>query len=156
MVVNGPRSTSLLQNNPKVISSLSSKSNKTTIASQSPSSSAIAEVTSQNAAHPSTGPPPLIDSRQMFNILKQALRNFGSTAAQLTISGATVPSLPVDVKFRLVLLNLLGKFELALPCLNRTLLMPPLLSDEYALRAGYPGARVTVNAVIVCSTVGKI
>lgn len=44
------------------------------------------------------------------------------------------------------LLPLLSKYEAALPCLTRQLLIAPLLPDEYLLRADYPGAKIKIRS----------
>ncbi|KAJ1361787.1 hypothetical protein KIN20_021128 [Parelaphostrongylus tenuis] len=51
------------------------------------------------------------------------------------------------------LLDLLQKFELALPCVGRRLLVPALLPDEYQLRADYPAASVRISAKVSSWTI---
>ncbi|KAI6181608.1 Non-specific serine/threonine protein kinase [Aphelenchoides besseyi] len=51
-------------------------------------------------------------------------------------------------QLRECLLSLLAKFEIALPSFTRTLLISPLLPDEYLLRADYPGAKIRCRSKI--------
>ncbi|VDN03509.1 unnamed protein product [Thelazia callipaeda] len=48
------------------------------------------------------------------------------------------------ISLRSHIISLLQKFEVALCWQSRSLLIPSLLPDEYQLRGGYPGSRVTV------------
>lgn len=91
-----------------------------------------------------------VDRHSLYSSLKFALRQFGAMS-QLVLAArgqSQGGSAAEKVKFRLFracLLNLLSKFELALPCLNKMVVLPSLLPDEYLLRADYPGAKVRVS-----------
>lgn len=87
----------------------------------------------------------LIELQQMYSTLKFALRQFGAVS-QLTFGGDVAAALAIKFRFfQTCFLNLLSKFELSLPCMNKMLLLPSLLPDEYLLRADYPGAKVKVS-----------
>uniref|UniRef100_A0A915CTS6 Protein kinase domain-containing protein n=1 Tax=Ditylenchus dipsaci TaxID=166011 RepID=A0A915CTS6_9BILA len=92
----------------------------------------------------------IVDKQSLYSSLKFALRHFGQMTTHLT-AGRQNSSGVALVKFRLFracLLNLLAKFELALPCLNKMVLLASLLPDEYLLRADYPGARVKIHSKV--------
>lgn len=85
---------------------------------------------------------PLIETQALHATIKFAFRQFANLGQQ---SDALVKILREKFRlFRVCLSSLLGKFELALPCLNKMYLLPSLLPDEYLLRADYPGAKVKV------------
>ncbi|KAI6219497.1 Protein kinase domain containing protein [Aphelenchoides fujianensis] len=99
-------------------------------------------------------------------ILSQPQRSTASMVSTTTNAGATaiIPTADLFVQLknnlaqrrmkfslkhsqlRQCLPALLGKCETALPCFARTLLIPPLLPDEYLLRADYPGAKIRVRS----------
>uniref|UniRef100_A0A915E4Q5 Uncharacterized protein n=1 Tax=Ditylenchus dipsaci TaxID=166011 RepID=A0A915E4Q5_9BILA len=86
----------------------------------------------------------VVEKQSLYSSLEFALRHFGQMTTHLAAdrqnsSGVALVKLRL---FRACLLNLLAKFELALRCLNKMVLLASLLPDEYLLRADYPGARV--------------
>lgn len=97
-----------------------------------------------NSIVPSIYESSLIETQALYTKIKFAFRQFVNTPlAQTDVLGKILRE-----KFRLFrvcLLNLFQKFELALPCLNKMCLLPSLLPDEYLMRADYPGAKVKVR-----------
>ncbi|KAH7717085.1 LRK-1 protein [Aphelenchoides avenae] len=80
-------------------------------------------------------------SSGLYSSLKSSIRRMQSAAQSASSSER-------QKVMRACMLNLLSKFEVALPCLNRMVVLHSLLPDEYILRADYPGAKVKVRTKI--------
>lgn len=96
-----------------------------------------------NSIAPSIYESSLIETQALYTSIKFAFRQFANTPLAQTDALAKILREKFRL-FRVCLLSLLSKFELALPCLNKMCLLPSLLPDEYLLRADYPGAKVKV------------
>ncbi|KAI6202441.1 Protein kinase domain containing protein [Aphelenchoides besseyi] len=92
-------------------------------------------------------------------ILSQPQRSTTSLVSTAANSGTTLISttdlfvqLKANLAQRRIKFSLkhsqLPKFEIALPSFTRTLLISPLLPDEYLLRADYPGAKIRCRSKI--------
>lgn len=94
---------------------------------------------SQNALYESS----IFEVEQMCVLLKFAFRQFGAIS-QITYGGDTTYAVKFCL-FQTCFLNLLSKFELSLPFMNKMLMLPSFLPNEYLLRTDYHGAKVKVN-----------
>ncbi|KAL3092466.1 hypothetical protein niasHS_007675 [Heterodera schachtii] len=108
------------------------------------SSPPFVTVTSLSQMHQNS----VIESVELYTALKRAVRH---NLALLLSAGISRPSVEVSFNshfhlFRQCVMNLLRKFELAMPFqYGRMSLLASCLPDEYVLRADYPGSKVLVR-----------